>query len=223
MYPEEPYYPSHRLVRPRGTRYGRYEAARRQLEQSKSPTRESTGAPEPRQGSERRSPEPLMYDSRYEHEPHYPPHPPPRDYMPYDDRDRYSPGPLPGYRYAEAAPPPPQAYVNEYGEVIEYVRIRDPYHEHRYAPGPPAESPFVEYLPYERQRRYEPVHDDRHYVYYPEQRPFYPEHDDRPYYPEHEGRDYEMDSSVPPPAQSSGPPPRERERQRESTFVEDAA
>ncbi|KAL1614606.1 hypothetical protein SLS56_012058 [Neofusicoccum ribis] len=222
MYPEEPYYPSHRLMRSRSSRYGRYEAARRQLEQSKSPAREGTGAPEPRQRSERRSPEPSMYESRYD--PHYPPHAPPRDYMPYEDRDRYSPGPPPVYRYADAPPPPTSAYVNEYGEIIEYVRIRDPYHEHRYIPGPPPESHghYVDYLPYERQRRYEPVHDDRHYVYYPERRPYYAEHEVRPYFPEQEGRGYEMDSSVPPPPQPPGPPQRERERQRESTFAEDA-
>ncbi|KAH7060510.1 hypothetical protein B0J12DRAFT_566322 [Macrophomina phaseolina] len=227
MYPEEPYHYSHRLVRSRSSRYGRYEAARRQLEQSKSPTREGTSAPEPRQRSERRSPGPPMYDGRFGS--HYPHHSPPREYMPYEEREQYSPGPPPGYRYADAAPaaPPPSAYVNEYGEVIEYVRIRDPYHDHRYAPGPPPESHghYVEYLPYERQRRYEPVHEDRHYVYYPERRPYFAEHGVRPYYPEQEGRGYDMDSSVPPPHQPSNPPPgdRERERQRESAFVEEPA
>ncbi|KAL1651441.1 hypothetical protein SLS58_000781 [Diplodia intermedia] len=224
MYPEDPYPYGHRLVHPRSSRYGRYEAARRQLEQSKSPTREGTSVPEQRQRSERRSPEPSTYDARYE--PHYPAHPPSRDYVQYDDRDRYSPGPPPGYRYAEAPPPPP-AYVNEYGEVVEYVRIDDPYHDHRYVPGPPSEGHrrYVEYLPYDRQRRYEPVHDDRHYLYYPERRPYYADHEAHPYYSGRGSRDYEAGSSVPLPSQAPGPPPRERdgERRRESAFTEDAA
>lgn len=164
-----------------------------------------------------------MYDGRYEA--HYPSHAPSRDYMPYEERERYSPGPPPGYRYAEAHPPP--SYVNEYGEVIEYVRIHDPYHEHRYVQGPPPDGHgrYVEYLPYERQRRYEPVHDDRHYVYYPERRPYYGDHEGHPYYSGREGRDYEVGSSVPPPQPPPGPPPRERdeERRRESAFAEDAA
>ncbi|KAF4535191.1 F-box domain cyclin-containing protein [Lasiodiplodia theobromae] len=223
MYHDEPYHYGHRIVRSRSSRYGRYEAARRQLEQSKSPTREGTSVPEQRQRSERHSPEPPMYDARYE--PHYPSHAPSRDYVPYEDRERYSPGPPPGYRYAEAPPPP--SYVNEYGEVIEYVRIHDPYHDHRYVQGPPPDGHgrYVEYLPYERQRRYEPVHDDRHYVYYPERRPYYGDHEAHPYYPGREGRDYEVGSSVPPPQPPPGPPPREREeeRRRESAFAEDAA
>ncbi|KAK8197244.1 uncharacterized protein BKA78DRAFT_75054 [Phyllosticta capitalensis] len=146
MYHDEPYYEPQRFVRARGSRFSRYEATRRRLEQSKSPTREGTAQPERRPGSPS-VPPPQTDKHGGEPQPRAPA--PPRDYYhPYDERDRYArrpPSPLLDYRYAEMAPArrsarPEPAYVNEYGELVEYVRVHDPYYadnRRRYVPEAP--------------------------------------------------------------------------------------
>ncbi|KAK8168475.1 hypothetical protein BKA80DRAFT_341312 [Phyllosticta citrichinensis] len=153
MYHEEPYYEPERLARARGSRFSRYEATRRRLEQSKSPTREPTAHPERLPGSPSLPPPPER--TRDEPQPHVRDAPPRDYYHPYDGHDRYShrPSRLLDYRYTEMAPRhrsarPGPAYINEYGEYVEYVRVRDPYrdpyhteHRRRYIPEAPAAGP----------------------------------------------------------------------------------
>ncbi|KAK8433106.1 hypothetical protein IWX49DRAFT_101593 [Phyllosticta citricarpa] len=155
MYHEEPYYEPERLVRARSSRFSRYEATRRRLEQSKSPARQPTAQPERPPGSPSLPPPPSER-TRDEPQPHGREAPPRDYYYRHDERDRYSqrpPSPLVDYRYTEIAPShrPARsgpAYVNEYGEYVEYVRVRDPYrdpyhteHRRRYITEAPVARP----------------------------------------------------------------------------------
>ncbi|KAF2806113.1 uncharacterized protein BDZ99DRAFT_466387 [Mytilinidion resinicola] len=143
-------------------RYERYDQQRRRLDQEGETPGPPTAAERDRDRSLDR------YTDERDHDPYY--HPlrqGSREYVPIDDHRGAGPPPA---RYfsrfaAETADAQPPQFVDEFGEPVQYVRVRSEAYQPRYAD----DRERVEYVPvgYDQRERER----DREYVYYDERAP----------------------------------------------------
>jgi hypothetical protein len=150
-------------------RYERYEEQRRRLDQEGKTPAPATGEDRERERDRERSRVSVDEHSGYADDPYY--HQlrhSSREYVAVGDNRRASGPPPTRYvsRFAtESADAPPPQYVDEFGEPVQYVRVREAY--------PPRydDRERIEYVPVAYERGLGKGDRGREYVYYDERAP----------------------------------------------------